>query len=154
MTELPMVSIITPTFNRANLIGETLDSVLAQTYQNWECIVVNDGSADNTNEVMSEYLAKDSRFQYHYRPENKLKGANACRNHGFDKSKGDFLIFLDSDDLLEATCLENRLKFTFANKQLSEKVAIYNMGLYRFGKKTDQIFNKIFENEKQYLEQF
>lgn len=82
----PLVSIIIPTFNRAHLIGETLDSVLAQTYPNWECIVVDDGSTDNTDEVMAEYMARDARFQYHHRPEDRLPGGNAARNYGVEFS--------------------------------------------------------------------
>jgi len=100
MQEGPLVSIIIPTYNRAHLIGETLDSVLAQTYTNWECIVVDDGSTDGTDEVLAEYVAKDSRFQYYHRPNDRLKGANACRNYGFELSKGEYVNWFDSDDLM------------------------------------------------------
>lgn len=86
--EQPLVSIIIPTYNRAHLIGETLDSVLAQIYTNWECIVVDDGSTDSTAELLAFYVEKDSRFQYHHRPKDRLKGANACRNYGFELSRG------------------------------------------------------------------
>lgn len=96
----PLVSIIIPTFNRAHLIGETLDSVLAQTYTNWECIVVDDGSTDNTTEVMATYMEKDARFQYHHRPAERPKGANACRNYGFERCKGEFVNWFDSDDVM------------------------------------------------------
>lgn len=80
----PLVSIIIPTYNRAHLIGETLDSVMAQTYTNWECIVVDDGSTDNTAELLVVYCNKDNRFQYHHRPKDRPKGANAYRNYGID----------------------------------------------------------------------
>ncbi|HBO28516.1 MAG TPA: hypothetical protein DIV44_14385 [Leeuwenhoekiella sp.] len=100
MHEQPLVSIIIPTYNRAHLIGETLDSVLAQTYTNWECIVVDDVSTDATDEVLVEYVAKDSRFQYHHRPKDRPKGANACRNYGFELSKGEYVNWFDSDDLM------------------------------------------------------
>ncbi|WP_417620167.1 glycosyltransferase family 2 protein [Oceanihabitans sediminis] len=106
MQEQPLVSIIIPTFNRAHLIGETLDSVLAQTYQNWECIVVDDGSTDGTDEVMAEYMAKDTRFQYHHRPEDRLPGGNAARNYGFEVSKGEYINFLDSDDFFHPNKIE------------------------------------------------
>lgn len=96
----PLVSIIIPTYNRAHLIGETLDSVLAQTYQNWECIVVDDGSTDGTDEVMAAYMAKDTRFQYHHRPKDRLPGGNAARNYGFEVSKGEYIQWFDSDDLM------------------------------------------------------
>lgn len=102
----PLISIIIPTYNRAHLIGETLDSVLAQTYTNWECIIVDDGSTDNTDEVLEKYCENDSRFQYHHRPNDKPKGANACRNYGFELSKGEHIQFIDSDDLISKNKLE------------------------------------------------
>jgi len=96
----PLVSIIIPTYNRAHLIGETLDSVLAQTYTNWECIVVDDGSTDTTDEVLKLYCDKDERFQFYNRPKDRSKGANACRNYGFELSKGEYINWFDSDDLM------------------------------------------------------
>lgn len=104
-TPEPLVSIIIPTYNRAHLIGETLDSVVAQTYQNWECIVVDDGSTDNTDGLMEDFIARDSRFNYYHRPLFKVKGANACRNHGLDLSQGDYIVFFDSDDLMKSNHL-------------------------------------------------
>lgn len=106
----PLVSIIIPTYNRAYLIGETLDSVLAQTYQNWECIVVDDGSSDNTDELMAKYMKKDSRFQYHHRPKGRLSGGNAARNYGFEMSSGEFIQWFDSDDLMHPKKLERNLE--------------------------------------------
>ncbi len=100
------VSIIIPTYNRAHLIGKTLDSVLAQTYKNWECIVVDDRSTDDTEDVLLEYLNKDLRFSYYQRPCEKLKGANACRNIGLDNAVGEYIIFFDSDDLMTENHLE------------------------------------------------
>lgn len=97
-----LVSIIIPTFNRAHLIGQTLASVLEQTYENWECIVVDDGSTDYTEELLGFYMEKDARVQYYHRPQNRLKGANACRNYGFEMSKGEFINWFDSDDLMVA----------------------------------------------------
>lgn len=105
----PLVSIIIPTYNRAHLIGETLDSVLAQTYQNWECIVVDDGSTDSTDEVMAEYMAKDARFWYYHRPEDRLAGGNAARNYGFEKSKGEYIQWFDSDDIMLPDYLEKKV---------------------------------------------
>jgi glycosyltransferase involved in cell wall biosynthesis len=111
-----LVSIIIPVYNRALLIGETLDTVLDQSYSNWECIVIDDGSTDQTAQVVNEYVLKDSRFQYHTRPPNRKKGANACRNIGFELSKGDYIQWFDSDDLmhkdklkLKADCLEKHM---------------------------------------------
>src|SRR5690554_5115415 len=111
----PLVSIIIPTYNRAHLIGETLDSVLAQTYQNWECIVVDDGSTDDTDEVMAEYMAKDSRFQYHHRPKDRLPGGNAARNYGFEVSKGEYVNWLDSDDQIAPSKIEKQISLLKEN---------------------------------------
>ena len=104
-----LVSIIIPTYNRAHLIGETLDSVLAQTYQNWECIVVDDGSTDNTDEVMANYMATDSRFRYYHRPKDRLPGGNAARNYGFEKSRGEYVQWFDSDDIMLPEFLEKKV---------------------------------------------
>ncbi|MFV0223719.1 glycosyltransferase family 2 protein [Empedobacter falsenii] len=105
MTEQPLVSIIIPTYNRAELIGETLDSVLAQTYQNWECIVVDDGSTDHTSDVLDNYTKKDSRISYHHRPKQYKPGGNGARNYGFDLSKGEYINWFDSDDVMSTTYL-------------------------------------------------
>jgi glycosyltransferase involved in cell wall biosynthesis len=113
MNHNPLVSIIIPTYNRAHLIGETLDSVLAQTYENWECIIVDDGSDDNTAEVIDCYIKKDSRFQYYKRTIDRLKGANACRNYGFELSKGEYINWFDSDDLMDSEKLSIQVKALF-----------------------------------------
>src|SRR5690554_597358 len=106
----PLVSIIVPTYNRAHLIGETLDSVLAQTYANWECIVVDDGSTDGTEELLHAYIAKDVRFQYHKRPAEYIKGANSCRHIGFLEAKGKFVNWFDSDDIMHINHLAEKVK--------------------------------------------
>lgn len=110
-----LVSIIIPTYNRAHLIGETLESVLKQTYTNWECIIVDDGSSDNTDEVVDEFLKKDSRFKYYHRPDEHLPGGNGARNYGFKKSKGEFINWFDSDDLMKEKFIEQKLKL-FSSK--------------------------------------
>jgi len=110
-----LVSIIIPTYNRGGIIRETLDSVRAQTYPNWECIVVDDGSTDNTEEVVAGYIKIDSRFKYFTRPVSLPKGPNSCRNYGFSKCKGDFVQWFDSDDLLNLKALQTILSVD-ANK--------------------------------------
>lgn len=104
MSEL--ISLIIPTYNRAHLISETLDSILMQTYKNWECIVVDDGSTDNTADILAKYIERDNRFQYHKRPQERPKGPNACRNYGFEVSKGEYVKWFDSDDLLVLNAFE------------------------------------------------
>ncbi|AOW19507.1 glycosyltransferase family 2 protein [Urechidicola croceus] len=102
----PLVSIIIPTYNRAYLIAETIESILKQTFTNWECIIVDDGSSDNTEQLMNEFSKKDSRIQFYKRPVNKIKGANSCRNYGFELSKGKYINWFDSDDLMAYDFLE------------------------------------------------
>ena len=110
MNNKPLVSIIIPTYNRANLIGETLESIVAQTYTNWECIIVDDGSTDATASVVENYTSKDSRFTYLKRPDNRAKGGNAARNYGFEVSSGDLIQWFDSDDLMVKDKLEQKVK--------------------------------------------
>jgi glycosyltransferase involved in cell wall biosynthesis len=105
-----LVSIIIPTYNRAYLIGETLESIVAQTYTNWECIVVDDGSEDYTEELLKFYCKLDSRILFYKRPKHKRKGANACRNFGFEKGKGNYIIWFDSDDLMTSDHIENKVE--------------------------------------------
>lgn len=92
---VPLASVVVPTFDREHLIGATLDSVLAQTLKNWECIVVDDGSTDQTESVVGSYCARDSRFRYIWQ-ENA--GASAARNRGIELARGRYIAFLDSDD--------------------------------------------------------
>jgi glycosyltransferase involved in cell wall biosynthesis len=113
--EDPLVSIIIPTYNRAHLIGETLDSVLAQTYTNWECIIVDDGSTDNTDEVVGAFVTKDHRFKYYHRPPEHLPGGNGARNFGFKMSQGEYVNWFDSDDLMTKNKLECQLNCIFKN---------------------------------------
>ena len=103
------VSIIIPTFNSSKYLKATLDSVLSQTYANWECILVDDGSIDLTETISINYQERDQRFQLYKRPEDLPKGSSSARNFGVTKAKGEYVIFLDADDLLATTCLENRV---------------------------------------------
>ncbi|MFD0962616.1 glycosyltransferase family 2 protein [Pseudofulvibacter geojedonensis] len=105
----PEVSIIIPCYNRAHIIKDTLNSVLNQSYKNWECVIVDDGSTDDSLIVLEHYKKLDSRFRYYNRPEQAVKGSSSCRNIGIKKSKGKYIIFLDSDDLLAFDSLENRV---------------------------------------------
>ncbi len=91
----PKVSIIVPCYNQAQYLPEALQSVLNQTYQNWECIIVNDGSPDNTKEVAQEWVKKDSRFIYLYKENG---GLSSARNAGIAIAEGEFILPLDGDD--------------------------------------------------------
>ena len=102
----PLVSIIVPCYNQAEYLPEALDSVLAQTYPNWECIIVNDGSPDNTEEVAKVYCEKDKRFKYLYKENG---GLSSARNTGIKASSGEFILPLDSDDLIGNDYLEKAM---------------------------------------------
>lgn len=104
MTDI-LISIITPTYNRANLLAEAIASVLHQSYGNWELIVVDDGSTDNTREVVLE--PEDDRIQYLHQ-ENQQ--AAAARNRGVSAARGEYLCFLDDDDLLLDNHLESLIE--------------------------------------------
>lgn len=91
-----LISIIMPAYNAENYISDAINSVIAQTYHNWELIIVDDGSTDNTSQTVKEWLVKDNRIQYYYQQNGKQGKA---RNLGISKSKGIYLAFLDADDL-------------------------------------------------------
>lgn len=104
-----LVSILIPNYNKAKYLRETLDSVLAQTYKNWECIIVDDHSTDNSWSILEDYASNDFRIKIFQRPGHLLKGGNLCRNYALGLSKGGFCVFLDSDDILAETCLDQRM---------------------------------------------
>ncbi|MDP3679652.1 MAG: glycosyltransferase family 2 protein [Flavobacterium sp.] len=91
------ISVIIPCYNQALFLEETLQSVLNQTHSNWECIIVNDGSSDNTEEVALAWCEKDSRFTYLYKENG---GLSSARNAGIAVSNGEYIQLLDSDDLI------------------------------------------------------
>jgi len=94
---LPLVSIIVPCYNQAEYLPDALDSILAQTYPNWECLIVNDGATDNTEDIAQQYVEKDKRFEYIYQNNKGLPGA---RNTGILNSSGEFILPLDGDDII------------------------------------------------------
>lgn len=94
----PLVSVIVPAYNQAHFLPETIDSVLAQTYRNWEIIILDDGSTDDTPEVAKRYTVRDKRIRYEHQ-ENR--GLAAARNKAISFSKGEYLCLLDADDLME-----------------------------------------------------
>ncbi|WP_431158317.1 glycosyltransferase family 2 protein [Winogradskyella poriferorum] len=114
----PLISIIIPTYNREKLLIETLDSILLQTYENWECIIIDDGSTDNSETIITTYTDNDSRFLFYNRPDYKPKGANACRNFGYEMSKGQFINWFDSDDIMHPKFLEIRITRLIEDKNL------------------------------------
>lgn len=104
-----MVSIIIPIYNRENIVIETLVSIQNQTYLDWECIIVDDGSSDNTFSTIAEFIQEDSRFQIAHRPKEARKGPSSCRNYGFLISKGTHIQFFDSDDIMHPEHLKEKV---------------------------------------------
>src|SRR5690349_3602213 len=90
---MPKVSVIIPTYNRAQFIARAVDSVLEQTYKDFEIIVIDDGSSDNTQEILKAY---EGKIRYVYQ---QNKGISAARNRGIQEAKGEYIAFLDSDDV-------------------------------------------------------
>lgn len=106
----PLVSVIIPVFNRAALIEETLQAIADQSYTNWECILVDDHSTDTTVDVVNKFIAKDQRFHLYSRPDDRRKGACSCRNYGFEKAKGVFVNWFDSDDIMHQDFLSLKVE--------------------------------------------
>lgn len=105
-----LISIIIPTFNRAHLITATLDSIIEQEYSLWECIVVDDGSIDDTESIVLTYAAADNRIKFYSRPADIAKGAPNCRNFGYEKSSGTYIQWFDSDDIMLPEMLREKVQ--------------------------------------------
>ncbi|WP_268035821.1 glycosyltransferase family 2 protein [Algoriphagus sp. PAP.12] len=116
MDRQPLVSILIPNYNKAPFLRETLDSVLGQSYKNWECIIIDDHSTDESWEILLEYAKKDSRFQVFKRPYHLPKGGNVCRNYAFELSVGEYVNWFDSDDLMFRDCIFNRVSLLKQSK--------------------------------------
>ena len=108
----PEFSIVIPTYNRAHLICKTIDSVLAQTFQNFEIIVVDDGSTDNTDEVIKEKYGNHPQLSY-YKKENAERAA--ARNYGTQKAKGKYVLWFDSDDIMYSNHLKKANEYIIKN---------------------------------------
>lgn len=109
-----LVSIITPTYNCAKFIARTLDSVQAQTYQNWEMIIVDDRSQDNTKEIVEEYMKDDPRIKYHLLEVNS--GAAVARTTAMKLAQGSYMAFLDSDDIWTPDKLDLQIRWMEENE--------------------------------------
>lgn len=131
----PLVSIIIPIYNRALVISETLDSIIEQDYQKWECIIVDDGSTDDSSEIIQMYIDKDPRFNLYQRPDFYKKGANGARNYGFDLSKGEFIQWFDSDDIMHENMLSEKITILRAYPEYESVIS----QLYFFEDTIDEI---------------
>lgn len=104
----PLVTIIIPSYNYGTYLLETLRNIQKQTIENWECIIIDDGSKDNTRSIVAEFIRNDDRFVYVFQ---KNSGLSAARNTGLSTAKGEFIQFLDADDLLSPRKLELQAGF-------------------------------------------
>jgi len=146
----PVVSIIIATYNRAGLLPETLDSILEQHYKNWECIIVDDASTDNTADVVNKYIEKDSRFKFFRRSEQYKSGPAGAFNYGLDLSKGDLIQWFGSDDIMYPEMLSEKAKIFIENPNVQSVFS--NLSFFE---KRDEItgqtklrirFSKFYEN--------
>jgi glycosyltransferase involved in cell wall biosynthesis len=126
----PLVSVIVPCYNQAQYLGEALQSILDQTYTHWECIIVNDGSPDDTHKVAQEWLAKDARFKY-IQKENG--GLSSARNAGIESANGDWIQLLDCDDVLHIEKFERSLELL---KDDVPSIVISNFNMFKVEKGT------------------
>ena len=128
------VSVITPAYNAERFIADTIESVLNQTYQNFELIIVDDCSIDKTEEVIRNYMKKDDRIQY--KKLNGNSGAAVVRNTAIEMSNGRYLAFLDSDDIWDSNKLEKQLEF------MKKKKIGFSFTSYRLMNEEGEVLNK------------
>ncbi len=121
-----MISVILPTHNHAAFLPEMAKHLRSQTYRDWECIVVDDGSSDDTSDIVRRFAESDSRFRYVYQ---KHQGLSSARNEGLRRAQGEYIQFLDADDALETQKFEKQL----ALLQAEPSIDIVYGGVYYFG---------------------
>lgn len=131
-SEPPLVSVIVPCYNQEEYLSEALDSVLSQSLSKWECIIVNDGSPDNTEEVAKRYCSKDTRIKY---SKKENGGVSSARNAGINMASGEYILPLDADDLIDKTYLEKAVKVFREQKNVG---VVYCHGRF-FGERNDDM---------------
>ncbi|HVW99455.1 MAG TPA: glycosyltransferase [Candidatus Babeliaceae bacterium] len=139
------VSVIVPSYNYAAFISKALSSVKAQTYRNWECIIVDDGSTDNTRDICNEFCINDPRFKYIYQVNG---GISAARNTGVSYADGEFICFLDADDFLA------RRKFEIHASLLncrSDVDVVYSGVRYFLSQEPDMLYFDIFMTNRRWM---
>ncbi|SFB78426.1 Glycosyltransferase, GT2 family [Parapedobacter composti] len=132
----PIVSIIIPTFNYGSYIGDTLENVRKQTFHNWECVVLDDGSTDSTADIVHQFIKKDPRIRYH-RQENK--GLSAARNSAIRIANGIFIQLLDADDLLSPFKLERQVPYMESRPEIG--ISYTEAFYFRHGNPDEKIRN-------------
>jgi glycosyltransferase involved in cell wall biosynthesis len=143
MFRKPLISIIIPVYNRADLLSITLDSIISQTFSEWECILVDDHSTDQSYKVMAIYEKKDTRFKIFKRPSTLNKGANSCRNFGFEKSSGSTIKWFDSDDIM----LQNHLEVAY-EAMVKNNLDFVVTDTMNFNDKTNEFLGKPYDFDR------
>lgn len=115
MSTVPRVSIVIPVFNGEGFLQETVRSVTSQLFEDFELLIINDGSTDRTAEIARDLESNDGRILYHEKPNS---GVSASRNAGLEKSRGEFVVFLDADDLLSPDFVQLRVEFLDSHPQV------------------------------------
>jgi len=115
MNEAPLVSVVIPTYNRSLYLKQAIESVQGQTYDNWELVIIDDGSTDDTFDIVKKYSERDKRIKY-FRQENA--GVAAARNAGISQSHGVWIAFLDDDDCWFSHKLDMQMKFLAKNPRV------------------------------------
>jgi len=138
-----VISIIIPVYNSEKYLEECLRSIYNQTYKNVEIIIINDGSTDNSDEIVNRYKNKFLKFQYY---SQKNKGASDARNLGVEKANGEFLMFIDSDDYIEENTLELMYKKITQNN--ADMVIIGHKKIYNQEKKIEKYLFDVEERKK------
>lgn len=112
----PLISVIIPTYNRSKYLNRSISSVINQTYKNFEIIIVDDGSTDNTQELITKIMNENQRFKIKYKKLIKNEGSQKARNEGIKISEGEWIAFLDSDDEWLSEKIEKQIKFAIEKK--------------------------------------
>lgn len=143
ITTSPTVSVIIPAYNQAQYLPDALDSLLAQTYTNWEAVIVDDGSPDNVAEIAARYTGCDPRIKFLH---TENHGLSAARNTGAAHSAGEYLVFLDGDDKIAPEYIEDCVKALQSDSRI--KVAAPQMQCFGIHQ---QIWPVVYENYAQLL---
>jgi glycosyltransferase involved in cell wall biosynthesis len=139
------ISVIVPCYNQSQFLGEALQSVIDQTDSNWECIIVNDGSIDNTEKTALDWCARDKRFSY---IKKKNGGLSSARNAGIIISQGEYILPLDADDKIYPSYLEKINKAFFNNPNLK----LVGSRIQFFGAKNTEYVLPVYSYKKQLVQ--
>lgn len=134
----PKVSVIIPCYNQTTFLKETVESVINQSYTNWECIIVNDGSTDNSQEIIDGLCKIDNRIKCHIQ---QNRGLSASRNIGLDLSCGEYIQFLDADDIILPTKLEKQIEQLEINPNLDISICRFRYFIGAQDNQYDNSFN-------------